>query len=638
MEWVDWTKIIGIFLVTLGHGNLVSVELNTFIYSFHMPLFFILSGILFKYRNFIESLKKGWHTLLVPYFIINLIILAYTSILLILKGTFDVQMFLGKVVAVIVGLGYNVGYLSPVSAPTWFLISLFFLHILTSLREDRAYRLLLVLFCIGVFLILQYYEIDTLVPIDSTLLAMPFFIAGYEMKEFFKRDLSFYVVLIIFVALIVFNYYNGRVDINTCQIGNSLLLFYLNGTFGTRLETFGLWFINNKMTIPIERLTAANIIFQLSLLGFCCSLVNTPYLALIIAYEKMKTFAYIGMLEALFKLAIVGILYFVSTDKLIVYGILIFVINVSITLSYVGYVSRKIPQIHYYVYWNKIEIAELASFSGWHLLGTISVVLRGQGINVLLNVFFNPIVNTARAIAFQIESAVMQLQNNFFLALKPQIYKLYAVHDYSQLHTLIVRSTQICFFLTSILSIPLFFELDTVLDLWLVEVPEYTRAFTTLVLLNGLIDSVSGPMIAPILATGKIRNFYLITGNLIIFTLPISYVVLHYGCSPESVFIVTISFSFLAMMCRIYFLHKLIKIPFLEYIIELIKLFIATVVICIVVTLYIYVTPDSAMRFFIVIILSSVLHLIMYYYFVISGNDRKALNGCVSKFYGNIWK
>lgn len=211
MEWVDWTKIIGIFLVTLGHGNLVSVELNTFIYSFHMPLFFILSGILFKYRNFIESLKKGWHTLLVPYFIINLIILAYTSILLILKGTFDVQMFLGKVVAVIVGLGYNVGYLSPVSAPTWFLISLFFLHILTSLREDRAYRLLLVLFCIGVFLILQYYEIDTLVPIDSTLLAMPFFIAGYEMKEFFKRDLSFYVVLIIFVALIVFNYYNGRV-------------------------------------------------------------------------------------------------------------------------------------------------------------------------------------------------------------------------------------------------------------------------------------------------------------------------------------------------------------------------------------------------------------------------------------------
>ena len=145
-------------------------------------------------------------------------------------------------------------------------------------------------------------------------------------------------------------------------------------------------------------------------------------------------------------------------------------------------------------------------------------------------------------------------------------------------------------------------------------------------------------MIAPILATGKIRNFYLITGNLIIFTLPISYVVLHYGWSPESVFIVTISFSFLAMMCRIYFLHKLIKIPFLEYIIELIKLFIATVVICIVVTLYIYVTPDSAMRFFIVIILSSVLHLIMYYYFVISGNDRKALNGCVSKFYGNIWK
>lgn len=133
MEWVDWTKIIGIFLVTLGHGNLVSVELNTFIYSFHMPLFL---SFLEYCSNIVISLNllKGWHTLLVPYFIINLIILAYTSILLILKGTFDVQMFLGKVVAVIVGLGYNVGYLSPVSAPTWFLISLF-LHILTSLRK-----------------------------------------------------------------------------------------------------------------------------------------------------------------------------------------------------------------------------------------------------------------------------------------------------------------------------------------------------------------------------------------------------------------------------------------------------------------------------------------------------------------------
>lgn len=107
------------------------------------------------------------------------------------------------------------------------------------------------------------------------------------------------------------------------------------------------------------------------------------------------------------------------------------------------------------------------------------------------------------------------------------------------------------------------------LDLWLVEVPEYTRAFTTLVLLNGLIDSVSGPMIAPILATGKIRNFYLITGNLIIFTLPISYVVLHYGCSPESVFIVTISFSFLAMMCRIYFCINLLKFLFSNILLNL---------------------------------------------------------------------
>lgn len=398
-------------------------------------------------------------------------------------------------------------------------------------------------------------------------------------------------------------------------------------------ETFGLWFVNNKMTIPPERLAVANVIFQLSLLGFCCSLVNTPYLALIVAYEKMKTFACIGILEALSKLAIVAVLYIVSIDKLILYGILVFVINISITLTYIIYVSRKISQMRYYLYWNKVEITELASFSSWHLLGTISVVLRGQGINVLLNVFFNPVVNAARAIAFQIESAVMQLQNNFFLALKPQIYKLYAVHDYSQLHTLVVRSTQICFFLTSILSIPLLFELDKVLDWWLVKVPEYTKVFTILVLVNSLIDSMSGPMIAPVLATGKIRNFYLITGNLILLTLPVSYVALHYKCSPESVFIVTIVFSILAMICRIYFLHKLIEIPFLKYTVEIVKLFATTIVICIIIMLLIYVMHDNAMRFVAVIILSSMLHLIMYYCFVISDNDRKILNIYAGKFF-----
>lgn len=403
-------------------------------------------------------------------------------------------------------------------------------------------------------------------------------------------------------------------------------------------ETLGIWFVNNKMTIPAERLTAANVIFQLSLLGFCCNLVNIPYLALIIAYEKMKAFAYIGILEAFSKLVIVAILYFVSADKLILYGILVLLMNVSITLFYIVYVSRKISHTRYYLYWNMAEITELASFSSWHLLGTISVVLRGQGINVLLNVFFNPVVNAARAIAFQIESAVMQLQNNFFMALKPQIYKLYAVHDYSQLHILIVKSTQICFFFTSILSIPLLFELEKVLDLWLVEVPEHTKSFTILVLVNGMIDSMSGPMITPILATGKIRNFYLFTGNLIILTLPVSYVALHYGYSSESVFVVTIVFSVLAMMCRMYFLHRLIEISFLKYTVEIIKLFSTTIVICINIMLLRYVMHDNVIRFVAVIIFSSMLHLIMYYSFVISDNERKALNGYVGKFCDKIRK
>ena len=171
-------------------------------------------------------------------------------------------------------------------------------------------------------------------------------------------------------------------------------------------ETVGLWFVNTQMTIPHERLFAANVVYQLSIATFCIHFFNIPYNGLIIAHEKMSAFAYISIVEAFLKLGIVFVLSIITWDKLITYGILMFLISVLITSSYIVYSRIHFQESKYQFYWNKSEMIELLGFSGWHFLGTFSIAIRSQGINILLNLFFSPAVNAARAVAFQIYHAI----------------------------------------------------------------------------------------------------------------------------------------------------------------------------------------------------------------------------------------
>lgn len=187
------------------------------------------------------------------------------------------------------------------------------------------------------------------------------------------------------------------------------------------LETVGLWFVNTQMTIPKERLTAANVVYQLSIISFLFHIVSIPYLALVVAHEKMNVFAYVGILEALGRLVIVFILTLLTFDKLIIYGILILLLSVGTSMSYIIYCWRHYPESAYQWYWETKEVKELLGFSGWHFMGTFSTSCRSQGINILLNLFFNPAVNAARAVAFQVSMHILQLSTNFFTAIKPVV-------------------------------------------------------------------------------------------------------------------------------------------------------------------------------------------------------------------------
>jgi O-antigen/teichoic acid export membrane protein len=389
------------------------------------------------------------------------------------------------------------------------------------------------------------------------------------------------------------------------------------------LETVGLWFLNYRVNIPADRLSIANVVYQISIVTFAVQLMTVPYNAMVISYEKMSAFAYIGICEALFKLVIVFILSAISYDKLMIYGWLILISNVGIAVAYIIYCKRRLQGSDYHYYWNASEAIQLFKFTGWHFLGTISVVVRSQGINLLISVFFAPAVNAARAIAYQVYSAISQLAGNFFVAVKPQMYKAYANNELSALYTLINRSTAICVFLVSIMSVPVVLNTDYILSIWLKDVPDYAVIFTILVIANGIIDSTGNSTICPALATGNIKKFYIVTGSLYILNLPISYVFLKFGCAPTITMIVSTVISMVTVVMRAVLLKELIAFPLKPYFSYLIKLFGSTAVI-IGITYILCATIDHAIIKLIVAVISSVvLHVGIYMIFILSKDERK---------------
>lgn len=388
-------------------------------------------------------------------------------------------------------------------------------------------------------------------------------------------------------------------------------------------ETIGLWFVNYKMTIPEERMFAANVVYQLSIITFCINFFNVPYNALIIAHERMSTFAYISIIEAASKLVIVFLLSISTWDKLIVYGILMFLVSCGITLSYIIYCLLHFDESKFRPYWNTAEMKELLSFSGWHFFGTFSVVIRSQGINILLNLFFNPAVNAARAIAYQVYHAVSQLSHNFFVAVKPQIYKTYAAGEKEALYKLILRSTTMSSLLVSILIFPILANTHYILGLWLKEIPDYAVIFTQLVLVNGLVDSTNGPTTASVLATGKIRKYEIIVGGLFILNLPISYLALKTGCEPTATMIISIIIALVVTFVRAFFMCKMIGFVYTRYIIMFLRLSVANIAIWVISYLSMCAEAKNVITFIIHSFFIFILTLVCYVFIAFDWDDLK---------------
>lgn len=330
-------------------------------------------------------------------------------------------------------------------------------------------------------------------------------------------------------------------------------------------ETIGLWILFNKMVIPETRMTAAFWVYQCSILACVATIMSTPYKANIVSREEMAAFAYISVVEVTLKLAIVYLLSISPFDKLIVYAVLILLVQISINLIYVVYCKRHYEEATYSHHIERPLFKEMSHFAGWSFWGNLASILNTQGINLLLNVSFGLVCNSAREFAVQVQTAVQQFVGNFQMALNPQITKNYATGNMQEMHTLMFRSARFSFFLLYFLALPIILETNFVLTTWLKNVPDYTVIFTQIILCTSLINTTASPCVIANQATGKVKVYQAVVGGILLITLPLAYIALQLGAPAYGVFIVQLCIDIIAQLARMLMLRNQISLPLRAY-------------------------------------------------------------------------
>ncbi len=395
-------------------------------------------------------------------------------------------------------------------------------------------------------------------------------------------------------------------------------------------ETLGSWFLNTKMNIPSERAMAANWVLQTSIYAFIFGLIRIPYNAAIIAYERMDAFAYLGIAEVVFKLIIAELITYILYDHLITYSCLQLLLNVVLTFAFILFGGMRLRGCAFRLQINLQLLKELLNYSSWSFFGTLAYSGYTYGYNILLNMFFDPFVNAARGIAVQVQTAVESFSNNFQASLNPQIIKNYSVNNLERMHNLIVASSKYSFYLMLILSLPLILEANFVLRLWLGQVPAHSVNFVRLILVTVTISCLSGSMICSNQATGKIKKFELISGLLMTASVLVCYIVLKFGNSPESVYVVYLIFTIMTLIVRAVIVFPMIKFKYKLYFSKVLKYVFSVALLSIPIPIVVYwKNAGSSFVDFILVCFVSICSTVLTIYVV--GIDNKERNFVNSK-------
>lgn len=427
------------------------------------------------------------------------------------------------------------------------------------------------------------------------------------------------------------DYVQLRKTFNAAQIihiGIALLVLIL-------AETVGLWFVYNYLKIPDGRMDAAIWVYHFSVLSFMVTIIQAPYNAIIIARERMSVYAYISIIEVLLKLLIVFMLTWIAFDKLKLYGVLLFCVTLMIAAIYRIYTQRNFEETKFEVVKDKKLYKALISFSGWNLFGSSAMILKGQGVSIVLNMFFGTVINAAQGIANQVYSATYSFVSNFQMASNPQIIKSYASEDKEYMNSLIIRTSKFSFYLLFILTLPVILEIDYILKLWLKIVPDYAAVFTVLVLINAMIDAISGPLVTTVQATGKVKIYQIVVGTTFILNLPLSYILLKNGFAPSSVYVLNIAITALILLLRLIFVRFLVKeFSIKKFILDIIIRFLPITLISITVPFLLKLNMEIGLfRLFVVVISSLFFSILAIYNLGLQKEEKKYAKNLISKIF-----
>lgn len=330
-------------------------------------------------------------------------------------------------------------------------------------------------------------------------------------------------------------------------------------------ETIGLWFLNHKLNIPIDRMSAANWVYQCSVASFLFTIISVPYNASIVAHEHMKVYGYLGILDVFLKLGIVLLVGVLPFDTLIAYAVLIMCLSIFNRFIYTIYCHRHFDECHYKYYNDHHLLKDMFSFAGWSFLGNMGFSVRDQGVNIILNMFFNVAVNAAKGVANQVGNVINGFASNFTMAVNPQLTKRYAAGNINGMLQLLFNGCKYSLLLMALIVIPLIIAAPTVLRLWLGDVAPYTVGFLRLILIMSLVDCVVSPITTSLQATGKIKKFQIVISIIMLSNLPLAWVLLKIDANPYIVVLVCIFTSVMALLARLMLLHEQIKFSYIQF-------------------------------------------------------------------------
>ena len=415
------------------------------------------------------------------------------------------------------------------------------------------------------------------------------------------------------------------------HIGLALVVFVI-------AESVGVWFVNNAMVIPEGRLYAANWIFQTSVFSFMLGLFMVTYNATIVAHECMKAFAYIGILDVVLRLCVILFIAYnhLDYDKLIVYSILLVFISLFLQSIYYYYCKKHFQEVSFRFSLDKELVREMTCYAGWNFFGNSAYILNTQGVNILINMFFGVIANGARGIADQVNGAINAFVGNFTTAMNPQIIKSFASGDLKYMHNLICSGAKMAFFLSFFLSLPILCETESILALWLNNVPEYSVVFTRLTIASSLTTVIGGTLVTGMAASGNIKRYQLIITSVGFLVFPLTWLAFKQGYPVSSAYWIFFIIYFILIFLRIYLVKDLIKINSSRYIKDVILRCMVVVVLSFVLPISLVLScAPSIYRLILTVLLSFFSTGLLVYFIGLCRSERMYVNFVVIKYLKN---